>query len=321
MRIVGNIYFFILFAGITVGVAGCTRAAQYDNPSSLLPVVETTQTADLTATDAISSTDIRTPLTPSPSAENSKPVSSERYAVAFLADGEILNVRSGPGVTYEIVGSLQANSHNLRTTGEEELVDEVPWMEIYLENGVGWVSGVYLTEEKEASEVCDDPLIGVLLDGLITALRNQDGEALSELVSPIHGLTIQHNVWNPPVRLSYPDDLRTFYTSDQEYDWGIHEASGEALTGSISEVILPRLENVLLQNHTRQCNTLEKGVATGPTTGYVYWPYDYSAFNYIALYRSAPPEQELDWRTWVAGIEYIDGKPYLVVLIQFYWEI
>jgi hypothetical protein len=28
----------------------------------------------------------------------------------------------------------------------------------------------------------------------------------------------------------------------------------------------------------------------------------------------------MDWHTWVAGIEYVNGKPYLYALMQFFWE-
>ncbi len=28
----------------------------------------------------------------------------------------------------------------------------------------------------------------------------------------------------------------------------------------------------------------------------------------------------MDWHTWVMGIEYVSGKPYVYALIQFFWE-
>ena len=28
----------------------------------------------------------------------------------------------------------------------------------------------------------------------------------------------------------------------------------------------------------------------------------------------------LDWHTWAIGIEYVDGKPYIYALMQFFWE-
>jgi uncharacterized protein YraI len=310
-----------LFAGIAVGAVACTKSVKYDEPISLITDGEETQPVSIPLSIEESSSSLPPDTTSTATGENETHTSQQKYAVAFLADGEILNVRSGPGVTHDILGSLPANAHNLLATGARETIDGVTWIELNLEVGAGWVSGAYLTEEKEAREVCNDPQIGELLDGFAQAVRDQDGDALSQWVSPIHGLSIHHNIWNPPVVLSSIQEGQAFFSSSEEYDWGFHEGSGEALRGSIKGLILPPLEDVLLRNHSRHCNTLERGVATGPTNGYVYWLYDYSAFNYIALYRAASPDQELDWRTWVAGIEYVDGRPYIVVLIQFYWEI
>jgi hypothetical protein len=33
-----------------------------------------------------------------------------------------------------------------------------------------------------------------------------------------------------------------------------------------------------------------------------------------------PDDTELGWRTFLAGIEYVDGKPYLMTLVHFDWE-
>jgi uncharacterized protein YraI len=245
-----------------------------------------------------------------------------RYAVIFLADGEVLNVRAGPGVTNPVVGSLQANARDLIPTGKRQDVDGVTWIEIEQpEGGEGWVSSDFLTEQATPARVCSDPQVGLLLDQFGSAVRNQDGRALAALVSPRHGLTIHHNVWNSAVVLRDPQVFGVIFNSTTDYDWGIADGSGDPLVGPFKDIILPKLENVLLQSHTRNCNTLERGVATGGTTGFVYWPYDYASLSYVAIYRPPPPDQELDWRTWVVGIEYVEGKPYLAVLIQFHWEI
>jgi hypothetical protein len=313
------LYFALLF-GVVFSTA-CTRSANPVDTPNLIPVLGSTQETDLSTQEGNSLPAEKIDSTPTENTGIQNTASPQTYSVVFLADGEILNVRSGPGVTFEIIDSLEANSRKLRRTGKIELVDGILWMEIQLDTGEGWVSGAYLTEEKTAADVCGDPQVGVLLDGLTQAVRDQDGELLSKLVSPIHGLAIHHNLWNPPVTFSNLQDVQLLFLGNDEYDWGFQDGCGEPIFGSFKEIIAPRLEDVLLENHTRHCNTLERGVATGPTTGYVYWPYDYSAFNYIALFRTAPPDQELDWRTWVAGIEYVDGKPYIVVLIQFHWEI
>ena len=315
-----NLIPIILISSLGI-LSACTRTVRISETPQMFPIEGTIQSPIVQ--NEVSASTIEQPknITPTIGEESVEVEPARKYSVAFLADGEILNVRSGPGVTFDIIDSLTANTHNLITTGNRETADEMQWVELDLDPGPGWVSGEFITEEMDSKTVCDDPQVGEILDRFVQAVRNRDGSSLAEVISPIHGLTIHHNLWNPPVEFDSSETVQSLFSSDMEYDWGIQDGSGEAIIGSFRDRILPQLEDVLLQNHTRHCNTLERGIATGPTSGYVYWPYDYAAFNYIALFRPAPPDQELDWRTWVAGIEYVDGKPYLVVLIQFYWEI
>jgi hypothetical protein len=37
-------------------------------------------------------------------------------------------------------------------------------------------------------------------------------------------------------------------------------------------------------------------------------------------YKPGAAGQEQDWRTWLAGIEYSKGKPYLFALLHLFWE-
>ena len=41
---------------------------------------------------------------------------------------------------------------------------------------------------------------------------------------------------------------------------------------------------------------------------------------YSVYYPGAPANNNLDWRTWLVGMEYVDGKPYLYAMMQFFWE-
>jgi hypothetical protein len=52
-------------------------------------------------------------------------------------------------------------------------------------------------------------------------------------------------------------------------------------------------------------------------------PPEYIGFNYYSVYRTAVDDEDnpFDWGSWVIGIEYWDGLPYLVYLIHYEWEI
>jgi len=82
---------------------------------------------------------------------------------------------------------------------------------------------------------------------------------------------------------------------------------------------LPLLRNVTAATPTRHCNQLEAGVSAGNTTAALDWPFEYANLNFMALYRAAVAGQEQDWRTWVVGIEYVNGAPYVTVLVQYRW--
>lgn len=307
----------MVLGACTLWLLACTRPAGVAETPLLPPSQALTEAASL-PTEPVAATPVPS-LTPSDIENASQPEVTqveERYAVAFLAEGEILNVRSEAGVTHDVVATLPANARDL-TILDRQQVDDVPWMQVELPDGLtGWVSGLYLAQQVSAPQVCNDPQVGSLLDGLVQAVRTQDGAAFARFVSPTHGLVIHHNVWNLGVSYSDPQVIALLFSSTVEYDWG-YSAEGDPLIGSFGELILPQLQDVLLQNHSRHCNTLEQGVASGQTDDGTYWPYDYRSLNYVALYRPASAGDETAWRTWVVGLDYVAGQPYIAVLIPF----
>ena len=58
----------------------------------------------------------------------------------------------------------------------------------------------------------------------------------------------------------------------------------------------------------------------GATNYTITWPSSYTNLRYMALYKPGTPGVEMDWRVWLIGFEYIEGKPYLFSMIQFFWE-
>lgn len=280
-------------------------------PTRFLP--EETPSASKPAEDL----PVSTPATSQPSVNE-----AALYAVIQLGEFDLLNVRLEPGLSSHVPFTLPPQQRDLKPTGQIKRVDEVTWVEVELPEGdLGWVSAQFLTEQVEPDLFCQDTRVEALLERLIGSVKERDGDVLAELVSPAHGLTLYHNVWNPPVRFENPEAIPMLYLSTVDYDWGIQEGSGLPLVGPFKELVYPKLQDVLAYSHTRQCNVLEPDVSVGATTGVVYWPVEYANLNFVALYRQAPEGQELNWRTWVVGIEYVDGLPYIAVLVQFYWEI
>jgi hypothetical protein len=246
---------------------------------------------------------------------------SQLYAVVMVAEDNVLNVRTAPGIDNPILETLPPNSRDLRLTGGRQTADGAEWWELSLTSGsAGWASAAFLTQQVPSEAFCADPRVKARLLAFVEALQKQNGPALMELISPIHGLTVRHNWWNPEVVFS-AGQAGELFEDQTSYNWGAGEGSALPIQGSFAAVILPRLQDVFSGPYQQPCNNLEINVASGPTTGQVIWPFEYANLNYIALYRPAAPGDELNWRTWAVGFEIIDGIPYVLALVQYYWEI
>lgn len=303
----------VITPAVNTLIAAGTKPAPLEEQISSLPTLEETSVS-LATTEIAQS--------PLPNVTSVPLNKDSLYAVIQLGEMDLLNVRVEPGLSSHVLFTLPSQQRDLKPTGQEQVVDEVTWIEIELPDGAtGWVSAQFLTEQVESSTFCQDAQVEALLERLIISVKERDGEALAAMVSPVRGLSLYHNVWNPPVSFDRSEVLQNIYISTVNYDWGIQEGSGLPLVGPFKELVYPKLQDVFSYPHTRHCNVLEQNISAGGTSGLVFWPAEYANLNFVAFYRAAPESQELNWRTWVAGIEYINGIPYIAVLIQFYWEI
>ena len=106
------------------------------------------------------------------------------------------------------------------------------------------------------------------------------------------------------------------FQSTYEVNWGDGYGSGEPVTGTFPEIVLPALQDVF-KNVTFTCNE----VVLGGATYVVEWPTEYTNINFYSLHNpGTEPFGGLDWRTWLAGVEYVDGQPYLFALLNYQWE-
>ena len=242
-----------------------------------------------------------------------------QYAVILVSEGDVLNMRSAPGVGNPIVDTLAAQATGILHTGKYQGINGSQWAEVTTPAGIkGWVNAHYLTEYKDPQAFCQDERVGLLIDRFILALQAQDGRAIVSLISPIHGLTIRVSWWNPEVNFPF-NEIGQIFTDDQSQNWGVQDGSGSPIVGSFSEVVFPLLQEVVNSPFSSHCNDIEGG--TGGSAGWILWPYEYRNINFVALYREALPGDELNWRTWAIGVEYVAGEPTIAFLVQYHWEI
>lgn len=234
------------------------------------------------------------------------------YAVILVASTDVLNVRSAPGADKSLVGSLAYNETGITRLGPSSQVGDALWVEIQSQSGVrGWVNSHFLTEYVAPSSVCD-PRVLTLIGQFEQATITSNGELLASLVSPVHGMDVWAYRNGKPINFDAAH-ARWVFESTFSHDWGSHPASGQEVTGAFHNTILPELLDVFNVSHTTTCND-------PAVSGYTdTWPAEYTNINVVKSYKAGSPGVDLDWHTWLTGVEYIGGKPYLFAIIQFIW--
>jgi hypothetical protein len=163
-----------------------------------------------------------------------------------------------------------------------------------------------------APNVCTDPLAVALIDSLRTSLLSADGALLSSLVSP-NGMEVRY--FRDGTAVTYtPYQAGFLFETTFQANWGSHPASGLEKIGSFHEVVVPDLVKIFNQPYTLHCNEIRHGGASYNIT----WPYkkDFYSIHFMGTEANG----FLDWHTWVVGVEYSNGKPYIYAMMQFFWE-
>lgn len=164
-----------------------------------------------------------------------------------------------------------------------------------------------------AANFCADPQVTALIDSLKKAVTSADGELFASLVSPTNGMDVAF--YHNGNVINYDQQHAKFlFETTYEADWGLQPASGEEKVGSFHDVVVPELVKSFGQSYTLSCNELKYGGASYPVT------FPYKKDYYSIYYPGTDANGNLDWHTWVVGIEYVSGKPYIYALTQFFWE-
>jgi hypothetical protein len=238
------------------------------------------------------------------------------YAVILVSPDDVLNIRTGAGVGNAIAGTLEPTATDVNRPGPASTADGERWVEIQSPSGNGWVNGNFLTEYVAPSTFCSDTRVTTFLDNLKTAMLNSNGELLSSLVSPVHGLDVR--LWRNGTVANYTSEEASWaFRSEYVVTWGPAPGSGAETSGTFNAEPLPKLQEVFSSSYTLHCNdTLD--LATFSTDP---WPREYSNINYYMVYKPGTEQYgELDWRAWTDGGEYVQGKPMLFSLIHYQWE-
>ncbi len=78
--------------------------------------------------------------------------------------------------------------------------------------------------------------------------------------------------------------------------------------------MLPELDALLAGEAKEACNQLLSADTGIPAE----WPGEYARMNFLSYHLTAPdPGPKFNWRSWAVGVEYVDGVPYVAILIRY----
>lgn len=161
---------------------------------------------------------------------------------------------------------------------------------------------------------CADAQPTALINSLKSALVTSDGALLASLVSPNHGMDARFYRYGRIVNYDR-EHAKFLFETTYVVNWGPAPGSGLDTKGSFHDVFVPALLDVLNKNYTLTCNQLR----VGGTTYQASWPYPGIDF-YSVYFPGTEANGSLDWHTWLLGMHYVAGKPYLYAIMQFQWE-
>ncbi len=238
------------------------------------------------------------------------------YTVMLVRPGDVLNIREAAGADQPLAGSFPSDSRNIRSTGRTQQAGGATWMEVKRpDNGLGWVNGLYLAEYISPELfVGDHRIINMIDNQLKPAMLNANGDLFAAIVSPRHGVTIAYHNYGGYTKTYFPAQARGIFTSAESVNWG-SGARGEPDIGTFSEIVRPAFVDVFSSVYQLHPNN--------PQGAHMYvepWPLSYQNLNFHSLWKPGTPGVVLDWREWLIGYEYVNGKPYLVLMVHFVWE-
>ncbi|MCJ7565915.1 MAG: hypothetical protein MUO58_00035 [Anaerolineales bacterium] len=243
---------------------------------------------------------------------------SGMYAVVGIPAGEILFLRNPAGIAGNIVDELAYDARGIAATGDATNLGSSIWMEIQSPGGSrGWVKSLNMTEDISQEQFCQDARAVMVLDQSLQSIQEHDGDLLLQVVNPRRGLIIRHDWWNPEVIVPV-ESISGIFDNPREIEWGLLSGGKFKIQGSFKDIILPLLEDSVLNSSVPVCAELPSGKTSRPAL----WPTEYTSLNYFAIHRPAPEGgNSFNWRTWVFVIEYIDGQPFLTSIIHFHGDV
>lgn len=254
-------------------------------------------------------------ITPAPIVDRAGIVEAEfgngPLYVVVLRD-TTLPVYGTPSVDADLVGEIAADADVVQGTGRIQPVHGTTWVEVRHGRVRGWAEKRFLTPRVESDAFCNDRDVSDLFVDLELAIRERSEARLFGDISPAHGLYVQYNRAEPAIHMSDRAAAERMM-SGEDMEWGTG-ISGEPIVGSAPDLVFDELARGLRSQDAMTCNA----IVSGATAYDVALPASFQNVNYYSLHLAGT--SEYDWVTWVVGVEYVEGVPYILSMHRFGWE-
>jgi hypothetical protein len=211
-------------SGISLRVLAVAVILQLVTGCSGFPAIRTTETSGLKATmipPAAAESDIQPSSTPF-----QEPTQGVVYAVTGIVPDGYLDMYRNPSDDAEVIGRLPATGVDLIPGSSVQPGANHDWMLVSDQDASGWVDASHLAEQHGTAPAEIIELGLTVLD----LLRSYRYEQLGGLIHPEQCLRLSPYPYLGESSLRFcAADLDTAPSSDQLYDWGWYDGSGEPI--------------------------------------------------------------------------------------------
>jgi hypothetical protein len=232
-------------------------------------------------------------------------------------------VRSGPGVSQSIAGTVPYYGRDVEVHAGGQEVAGSWWVPVRHGGVAGWVNSNYLARQEGN---VGDALAGRSAQAIL-ALRDRDWDEVARLVHPVKGVTFSPYTYVRPLQgapgaadlVFSATQLRGLWSDPTVYSWGVYDGSGEPIDLTFQEyyarfvydVDFAQPEVVGFDQVVGQGNTINNIAMVWPNG--VTVEYHFEGFD--------PEYGGMDWRSLRLVFEEQDGTWYLVGIVHDEWTI
>ncbi len=240
--------------------------------------------------------------------------------VVLVVEGDVLNVRLGAGVSYDIMGMLVPGVV-VPLTGAQTVVGSSTWVEIATPAGAGWVNDFFL------AAVVSDEAFG-LNDEVMSLIQEMSEVMAADLdlstIASRRGLYVSHHAAPQRFRAS---ELGRILTDSTTYTWPSNaldindpDEASQIPDLTFAEAVADRFTSNW--DDADRILTIDEPITggNGRTPEYAI-PFELEGFHYVGVYDPGdnPDYGGLDWTVWYVSIDYEDGRPVVVGLTLDEW--